>query len=106
MTELEQKRSDPPSQTPGFAEIVRTTSCAPNVVYIPTSPSSVVHIEKLEYKTNEVLRERKLLQVKRTHPGNLTIYPDIDLHVKHFFCEQLKMPNREIDDSMNVAKLP
>ena len=35
MTELKQERSEPPSQDPRFAEIVRTISSAPNVVYTP-----------------------------------------------------------------------
>ena len=48
MTELEQERSDPPSQDTSFAEIVRMTSSAPNVVYTPLSPSSAEHVEKLE----------------------------------------------------------
>ena len=82
MTELEKERSDPPSQEPSFVEIARTTSSAPNLVYTPSSPPSTVRIEKLEYKTSEVERERKLLQVKVTHSGISTSSPDIDLHVK------------------------
>ena len=94
MTELEQKPSDPSSQDPNFAEIVRTTSSASNVVYILPNPSSAERIMKFEYTTSEADRERKLLQVKVTHPGISTISPDLDLHVKQFFYEQLNMPNR------------
>ena len=51
-TELEQDRSDPPSQDQSFAEIVRTTSSAPNVVYTPSSSSSAERTEKLEHTTS------------------------------------------------------
>ena len=44
--------------------------------------------------------------MKVTHPGISTISPDIDFHVKQFFCEQLIVSNSEIDDRMNFAKLP
>ena len=57
MIELEQERSDPPSQYPSFAEIVRTTSSAPNEVHTPSSPSSAECIEKLEYTTSEAVHE-------------------------------------------------
>ena len=60
MTELEQKRKDPHSQAPRLAEIARTTTSLPNVVYTPSSPSSpssAERIEKLEYKTSEVKRD-------------------------------------------------
>ena len=67
-TELEQERNDLPSQDPSFAGIVRTTSFAPNVVYTPSSRSSVERIEKLEHTTSELKRKRKLLQMKKTHP--------------------------------------
>ena len=106
MTELEQKRSDPPSQDPSFAEILKTTSSAPNVVYTPSSPSSAELIGKLEYTTSEVERELTLLQVKVTHPGISTTSPDLDLHFKQFFYEQLNMPSCEIDDQMFVGKMP
>ena len=36
LIELEQERSDPPSQDPSFAEIVRTTRSSPSVVYTPS----------------------------------------------------------------------
>ena len=94
-TELEQEHSDLPSQDPSFAEIVRTTSSASNVVFTPSSPSSVERIDKLEYTTSEVKRERRLLQVKVTLPGISTTS-----------SEQLNMPNYEIDDQMYVAKMP
>ena len=38
VTELEQERRHPPSQDPSFAEVVRTSISAPNVVYTPSSP--------------------------------------------------------------------
>ena len=44
--------------------------------------------------------------MKVTHPGISTTFPDLDLHVKQFFYEQLNMPNHEIDDQMYVAKMP
>ena len=101
MTELEQERSDPPSQNPSFAQIVKTTTSVPNLVYTPSSPSSGERIEKLEYTTTEVERERELLQMRVTHLGISTTSPDLDLHVK-----QLNMSNHEIDDQMYVAKMP
>ena len=76
------------------------------MVYTPSSPSSAERIEKLEYTTSEAERERKLLQVKVTHPDISTSSPDLNLHVKKFFYEQLNMQNREIDDQMYVAKMP
>ena len=103
MIELEQKRSDPPSQNPSFAEIIRTTSSAPNMVYTHSSPSLAECIEKSEYKTSKVERERKLLQVKVTHPGISTTFSDLDLHVEQFFYGQLNMPSRKIDDQIYVA---
>ena len=107
MTELEQKRSDPPSQAPSFTEIARTTSYAPNVVYTPSSPSSDERIDKLEDKASEVERERKLLQIKVAHPGISTSSHDIlDLHVEQFLYKQLDMPIRKIYYQLNVAKLP
>ena len=84
MTDLEQERSHPPFQDPSFAEIVRTTSSAPNVVYTPSSPSTAERIEKLDYTTSEAERERKVLQVKVTHPDISTSSSDLDLHVKKF----------------------
>ena len=48
MTELKQERSDPPSQDPSFAGIVRTTSSSPNMAYTPSSPPSAERTEKLE----------------------------------------------------------
>ena len=60
----------------------------------------------MEYTTSETERERKLLQVKVTHPDISTSSPDLNLHVKKFFYEQLNMQNREIDDQMYVAKMP
>ena len=78
ITELEQERTDPPSQGPSFAEILRTASSAPNLIYTPSSPLSVERIEKLEYTTSEVARERKLLQVKVTHPGLSAISSVLD----------------------------
>ena len=60
----------------------------------------------MEYKTSEAEREPKLLQVKVTHPDISTSFPDLDLHVRKFFYEQLDMPNREIYDEMYVAKIP
>ena len=106
MTEEEQERSDPPSQAPSFSEIAGMTSSAPNVVYTPSSPSSTERIEKLEYKTCEVEREWKLLQVKVTHTGISSTSRDIDLHVKQFLEEQLNMSNLEVDDQMYVTELP
>ena len=44
--------------------------------------------------------------MKVTHPGISTTFPDLDLHVKQFFYEQLIMLNREIDDQIYVAKMP
>ena len=89
MTELKQERSDRPSQDPSFAEIVSTTSSAPNVAYTSSSPTSAECIEKLEYTTSEVEREWKLIQVKVTHSGISTTSPDSDLHVKQFFMKNL-----------------
>ena len=42
---LEQERSDPPSQAPSLAELVKTNSSAPNEVDNPSSPSSAERIE-------------------------------------------------------------
>ena len=64
MTELEQEHSNPPSQAPSFAEVIRTTSSVPNVVYIPSSPSLADRIESLVYSKTEVERVRKSLQEK------------------------------------------
>ena len=80
--------------------------CAPNVVYTPTSHSSVKRIEKLEYTRSEAEREKKLLQVKVTHPVISSSSLDLNLHVKKFFYEQPNVPSREIDDQMYVAKMP
>ena len=44
--------------------------------------------------------------MKVTHPDTSTSSPDLDLHVKNFFFEQLNMSNREIDDQIYVAKIP
>ena len=60
MTDQEEKRSDPPSEAPSCARFARTASSAPNVVYTPWSPSGE-RIDKLEYKTSEVERERRFL---------------------------------------------
>ena len=60
----------------------------------------------MEYTTSEAERERRLLQVKVTQPDISTSSPDLDLHVKKFFYEQLYMPKREIDDQMYVVKMP
>ena len=44
--------------------------------------------------------------MKVTHPDISTSSPDLDLHVKKFFYEQLHMPNSEIYDQMYVTKMP
>ena len=44
--------------------------------------------------------------MKVSHPDISDSSPDLDLHVKKFFYEQLNKPNRVIDDQMFVAKVP
>ena len=66
---------------------------------------------KVEKNNSDVVsvsrkRQRKLLQVKVTHPDISTTSPSLDLHVKQFIYEKLNMPNREINDQIYVAKMP
>ena len=76
------------------------------MVYAPSSLSSAERIEKLEYTTSEVERERMLVQKKMTHLGILSTSLDLDLHVKQYFYVYPNWANREINDQMYVANMP
>ena len=70
------------------------------------APSPAERLERLEYKSSEEKRRRKLFQIELTHPAVLNSSPDQEGKDIQFFAQQLNMPRFEIDVGMHVAKLP
>ena len=61
-------------------------------------------INRLEFATSEEERKKRLLEVSVTHPNIDTNAQNLTEHVRNFFQSVLKLPTRELDNSIQVKK--
>ena len=91
VNKLEKEHNETVPQTASLADVVRMPDLTLNFLQ---TPSSAERLDKLEYAASEEDRQRKLFQVKITHPGLSNASTDPQTHVKQFFSQQLNMPSR------------
>ena len=103
VVKFEKELNESGPQAASLAVVVRTTNLTPNVLQ---TPSSAERLDILEYAANDEDHQRKLLQVKMTHPCISNTSTDIQTNVEQFLFQQLNLLNGELDDRMYFAKMP